>query len=208
MACAAEGIRQRKTNRERGKHHQRKWHVEQRKRRKSRDGKCDRYRPLECALRHLDQRFHHQHQHRALQAKEKRRHNRYITQGCVDDGKRQHHCRTRQDEQQPRHQAAAHAMHQPAEIGCQLLRLWPRQQHAEIERMEKTRIGYPMALFHHFTMHHRNLRRRPTEGQQTNAEPHAQSLGKGGEVGLGDLAHAVLDTGQSWVSSTASRAQR
>ena len=69
-------------------------------------------------------------------------------------------------------------MHQPAEIGRQLLRLWPRQQHAKIQRVQKTRIGYPMALFHYFTMHHRNLRRRPAEGQQTNAEPHAQRFGK------------------------------
>jgi hypothetical protein len=35
-----------------------------------------------------------------------------------------------------------------------------------------------MALFHHFAMHHRNLCRRPAKGQQTDAEPHAQSLGK------------------------------
>jgi hypothetical protein len=35
-----------------------------------------------------------------------------------------------------------------------------------------------MALFHHFAMHHRNLRGRSAKGQQTNAQPHAQRFGK------------------------------
>jgi hypothetical protein len=174
----AKSIRHYKTNRERTQHHQRERHIEQRKRGECGDGKRDRHRPLQRAFRHLDQRFHHQHQHRAFQAKEQRGHNRHIAQGCVDGGKRQHHRRAGQDEQQPRCQATTHAMHQPAEVGCQLLRLWPRQQHAEIKRMQETRIGYPMALFHHFAMHDRNLRCRPAEGQQTDAEPHAQRLGK------------------------------
>ena len=51
--------------------------------------------------------------------------------------------------------------------------------------MQEPGVGDPVTLVHHFAVHDGDLRRRPAEGQQADAQPDVQRLGKGGEGGLG-----------------------
>jgi hypothetical protein len=53
-----------------------------------------------------------------------------------------------QHKQRPRRDAAADTVQPPAEIRRELLRLRPREKCAEIQRMEKMRIGNPASLVH------------------------------------------------------------
>jgi hypothetical protein len=46
---------------------------------------------------------------------------------------------------------------QPADIGRELLRLRPRQQHAVIERVKKTLLADPAFLVDQDAVHHRDL---------------------------------------------------
>ncbi len=81
---------------------------------------------------------------------------------------RQHDDRAGEHKQRAGDDAAFDAMEQPADIGCKLLRLGPGQQHAVIERMEITRLIDPLFLIDENAMHHRNLRRRPAEGEDAD----------------------------------------
>ena len=113
---------------------------------------------------HAQQGLDHQHQHGAFQAEEKPGHERQMPQG--DEGQRQaqHDQRPGQDEEQPRHQPAHNAMHQPAEISGKLLRLRPRQQRAEIERVQKAPLAHPFQLVDDDPVHEGDLPSRPAEG--------------------------------------------
>ena len=94
---------------------------------------------------------------------------RYIDR--ADDGDEQE---SRQHEQHAGRDAARRAMLQPADIDRQLLRLRSGQQHAEVERMQKTLFRYPASLLDEFAMHDRDLPRRPAETDEAELEPEAQ----------------------------------
>ena len=48
-------------------------------------------------------------------------------------------------------------MHKPTDVNCELLCLGTRQQHAIVQRVQKSVLGNPMFLFDQNSMHHRNL---------------------------------------------------
>ena len=64
----------------------------------------------------------------------------------VEQAQAQHHQRAGQHEQDAGREPAAHAVQQPADIGRELLRLRPRQQHAEVERVQEPRLVDPLLL--------------------------------------------------------------
>ena len=84
-----------------------------------------------------------------------------------------------QHEQPPRHHPAAPAMQPPAEIGRELLRLRPRQQHAEIQRMEEMALRNPLPPLYQLPVHDRDLPRRTTETDQPELEPIAERCAEG-----------------------------
>ena len=67
-------------------------------------------------------------------------------------------------------------MQPPAHPNGQLHGLWPRQQHAEIQRREIFFLIHPLTLFNHFTVHQRNLPRRPAKRQKANAREGVQKF--------------------------------
>ena len=73
----------------------------------------------------------------------------------------------------PGREPAAHAVQQPADIGRELLRLRARQQHAEIERVQETRLVDPFLLVDHDAVHHRDLAGRSAEAEAADLEPDA-----------------------------------
>ena len=154
----------------------RKGHVEQEERGERPAGQQPCKPALERPRADAEQRLHHQRQHRRLDAEEGRLDRRQPPVERIDRRQRGHHDRAGQDEQEARRQAAAYAVQQPAGIGGELLRLRPRQQHAEIERMEETRLVKPALLLHHDAVHERDLRRRPAEAGEPDPRPGGERL--------------------------------
>ena len=137
--------------------HKWKGHPEDGKRDEGRPRKHPSRPPLQRPTGNAQQRFHNENQHGALQPVENRRDKGNVTENREQRRQDQHQKGTGQNKQQPRRKSALGAIHQPAEIGCQLLRFRPRQERAEIQRMQKPAIADPAPLIDKFTVHQRNL---------------------------------------------------
>ena len=66
------------------------------------------------------------------------------------------------DEQSPRGDPTAHTVHQPAEIGGELLSLRTGQEQAVVQGVDKPPITDPSAAVDDLAVHHSDLARRPT----------------------------------------------
>jgi hypothetical protein len=69
-------------------------------------------------------------------------------------------------------------MQPPPDPRGELLRLRPRQQVAEIERVEEIVFGDPCAFFDQLAMHQRDLARRPAKAEQADAGKNPQQIGE------------------------------
>ena len=69
-------------------------------------------------------------------------------------------------------------MHQPADIGRELLRLGAGQQHAVVQRVQEPALGDPALLVDEDAVHHRDLAGRPAEREHGDAQPHPERLAK------------------------------
>src|SRR5690606_17582028 len=112
--------------------------------------------------------------------------------GGVKNAENEHHQKAGQDEQKPRHKAAPQPMQQPAGIGRKLLRLRPRQQHAEIERMEKLRLAEPLLLLHKNPVHQRDLASRAAKAQKTDLQPDEKGLAKGNTARSAHIVNSLI----------------
>ena len=115
-----------------------------------------------------------------LDSRERRCHPALLAKRHVDPRQQQQDQQRRQHEQQPGCQPAHGAMHQPAQIGGELLRLGAGQQHAVIERMQKPAFADPAAARDQLGMHDRDLPGRAAEADEAQLQPEAQRLGKAG----------------------------
>ena len=94
----------------------------------------------------------------------------------IDDAERHQRDDARQDEQPARHQAAARAVHQPADISGQLLRLGTGQKHAVVERMQEPAFRHPPFFFDKNPVHYGDLPGRAAEAQRRDAKPDAKGF--------------------------------
>ena len=62
-----------------------------------------------------------------------------------------------QNKKRTRYDATHGAVHEPADISRQLLRLGARQEHAIVQRVQKASFGNPAPFFDQLLMHDRNL---------------------------------------------------
>ena len=76
-------------------------------------------------------------------------------------------------------------MHQPADVGRQLLRLGPRQEHAIVERVQETALRYPFLLIDENPVHDGDLPGRSAKTQAGDAPPDAEGLAKGHAMASG-----------------------
>src|SRR3989338_7182972 len=67
-------------------------------------------------------------------------------------------------------------MHQPADIDGKLLSLRPRQQHAIVERVQKTFFRNPAFLLHQIVMHDGDLSGRAAKTEKAKFEPVEKGL--------------------------------
>jgi hypothetical protein len=65
---------------------------------------------------------------------------------------------------------------QPTDICRELLRFGSRQQHAVVQRVQKTPFGDPAFTFDEFLVHHGDLTRRSAEADEAEFEPETQCL--------------------------------
>ena len=98
--------------------------------------------------------------------------------GHIDHAEKQNRHRPRQHEQHPGDDAATHPMQQPSQIDGELLRLRPRQQHAEIQRMQKPLLADPFQLIDKKPVHHCDLSGRPAKAEKADFQPDIERLVK------------------------------
>ena len=137
---------------------------------------ADQQARLQRAAADADQRLDHDHQHRRLDAEQRAVDHRDAAPEHVEQADREHHQRARQHEQDPGREPAAHAVQQPADVGGELLRLRPGQQHAEVERVQVALLLDPLLLVDQDAVHERDLARRPAEAEAADLEPDAERL--------------------------------
>ena len=167
-----------------------------------------------------EQRLDDDRQDRRLHTDEQGLDRRQLAERGIDHRQRQHHQRAGDDEQQARRQPAPDPMQPPADVGGKLHGFRPRQQHAEVERVEIARLVDPLALLHQHAVHERDLSRRAAEREEADPGPNAERLAEGRGPGAPDgnrrnrVVHVipaqawVLVDGQLCVSSVASRHHR
>src|SRR5262245_10145467 len=67
-------------------------------------------------------------------------------------------------------------MHQPADVNGELLRLRAGQQHAVVERVQKSFFTQPAPPLDQLTVHDRDLTGRAAEGDEPQLDPEAKRL--------------------------------
>ena len=74
--------------------------------------------------------------------------------------------------------AATRAVHEPSDVDRELLGFRAGQNHAVVERIEKSAIVDPRACFDQLAVHQRDLPGGPAKAQQPDAQPNARDLGE------------------------------
>lgn len=160
---------------------------------------------LECARADTMRRLHHDGGDGGLDAVEQPGDQRNVAEGHVQPGQPNQHEQRGQHEQRTGDDASPAAVHQPADIGCQLLRLRAGQHHAVIEGVQETFFADPAAAFDQFAVHDRNLAGRAAEADEAEFEPEAEGFPEadgrwrqgGGWRVRGAAGHGVLSVGRS-----------
>ncbi len=78
-----------------------------------------------------------------------------------------------------RHEPAARAVHEPADVRGELLRLRAGQQHAEVQGVQEALFADPALFLDEDPVHHRNLARGPAEAEKGDAAPRPRGLPEG-----------------------------
>ena len=131
---------------------------------------------LERALADADHRLQHDREHGGLEPEEQRDDHRHVAPGGIDVAQRHDGDDAGHDEQAAGHDAAERAVHQPADIGRELLRLRARQQHAVVERVQEPALRNPALLLDQDAVHDRDLAGRAAEAQHRDAQPDPKRL--------------------------------
>ena len=139
-------------------------------------GQCDHHSVLERAFADANQRLDHDGENRGFQAEEQRDDDGDVAPGCIDIAQRHDGDDAGNDKKPAGNDAAEGAVHQPADIGRELLRLRTRQQHAVVERVQEALLRYPALLFDQDAVHDRDLSRGTAEAQRRDAQPSPQRL--------------------------------
>jgi hypothetical protein len=74
-------------------------------------------------------------------------------------------------------------VHQPADVGGKLLRLWPGQQHAIVEGVQEPLFTDPAFLVDEDAVHDRDLPGRTAEREHRDAQPDPKGLAERDRLG-------------------------
>jgi hypothetical protein len=147
--------------------------------------------------------------HRWFDAIEQTGHQGHIAIGHINAAERNQDEQRGQHKQRARHHATPGAVHQPADVGGELLGLGAGQQHAVVEGVQKALFGDPAFLLHQLAVHDGNLPRGPAKADEAQLEPELQGFaeGNGGRWRPHHSAPVMVSGFQLWGSSCASRHQ-
>ena len=166
-------------------------------------------RPAQRALCHAEQSLDDDDEHGGLDADERRLDEGHLTEKRIGDAEREHDQGARKDEQQARGKSAQGAVQAPTDIGRELHGFGTRQQHAEIERVQKMLFVDPFALVHQHAMHQRDLSGRAAEGQHADLRPDGERLPEGGwlsrMLGVEDASGPMAAHSVVWAQSLTER---
>ena len=176
LKCGGAGRSADKADQRRAKNDDRKRNIE-----KEDAHKCGRrerahHVVLERALADADDRLQHDRENRGLEPEKQRRNRRHVAVAGIDVAERHDGDEAGEDEEDAGHDAAERAVHQPADIGRELLRLGPGQQHAIVERVQETALRNPALLLDQDAVHHRDLAGGTAEAQHRDAKPDPERL--------------------------------
>ena len=102
------------------------------------------------------------------------RHHRQRAEGNVDPRQPNQDEQRGQHKQSARHDAAPGAVHQPADVDRELLRLGAGQQHAIVQRVQKALFADPAFLLDQLGVHDGDLPGRATETDEAELKPEAK----------------------------------
>ena len=105
----------------------------------------------------------HDREHGGLEAEEQGRDDADLAEQGVDDAERHDGDDAGQDEQHAGDDAAERAVHEPADVGGELLRLGARQEHAVVQRVQEAVLADPALLLDEDAVHDRDLAGRAAE---------------------------------------------
>ncbi len=129
----------------------------------------------------------HDRGHRRLDAIEHAGHRRQVSPRQVEPAQADQDEQRRQHEQPAGHDAAPGPVHQPADVGRELLGLRTRQHHAVVQRVQVAALGDPAPPLDQVLVHQRDLSGRPAEADAAQPQPVDQGLpeGRGERCGPG-----------------------
>ncbi len=136
----------------------------------------DHHPALERAFADANQGFDHDRENSRFEAEEQRDDDRDVAPAGVHVAERHDGNDAGNDEKPAGDDAAERAMHQPADIGRELLRLGARQQHAIVERMQEPLFRDPALLLDQNAMHDRDLSGGAPEAQGRDTKPGPERL--------------------------------
>src|SRR5205085_10820858 len=110
---------------------------------------------------------------------------RDVAVGGVDETQRPENKNRRNDKKCAGDDAAPGFVKKPADIDGELLCFRIGQQHAEVERMQKSRLADPLFLFDQLRLHNRDLTGRAAEGNKSELQPELECLTEGWERDAG-----------------------
>ncbi|MNS81081.1 hypothetical protein D3C72_1147820 [compost metagenome] len=106
-----------------------------------------------------------------LDAVEDPRHHRDLAKGDVDPGQANQDEQRGQYEQYAGNHPAPGAVHEPTDVGGQLLCLGAWQQHAVVQRVQEPLLADPAPALDQFLVHDRDLPGGPTKTDEAQLEP-------------------------------------
>jgi hypothetical protein len=176
LECARPAPASEKPDERRAENDDRKWNGEKENANESCRREANHHIVLKRAPADPHNRFQHDCEHCRLETEKQRNDHRHIAVGGIHVAQRHDREDAGDDEQDASNDAAERAVHQPADIGGELLRLRSRQEHAVVERVQESRFRDPALFFDDNAMHHRDLPRGATEAEARHAQPHLHGI--------------------------------
>ena len=160
-------------------HHPGKGQLPHRQRQKGRQRQDPQQVMVQGAGAHAPSSLQHQGRDRRLEPPKHRSHRAHLAEAHIDPGQCDQDEQGGQHEQHPCRHTAPGAVHQPAQVGGQLLGLGPWQQHAVVQRVQKPPLAEPAPARDDFIVHQRDLPRGPAKADEAQAPPECQGLPEG-----------------------------
>ena len=131
---------------------------------------------LQRALADPDDSLQNDREDCGLETEKERNDHRHIAVGGINVAECHDGDDARHDEQAAGNDPAERAVHQPADIGSELLRLRSGQQHAVVEGVQESRFRHPVFLLDQDSMHDRDLSGGAAEAEACDPQPHLHGI--------------------------------